>query len=262
MESIHIPVAAHRQPIVFAKNGEILASSRDVADFFEKNHRDVMRVIDGLIEQEPGLTPAQFCAGVYTLPSTGSQQHRMFEITRDGFTLLAMGFTGAKALKWKLRYIEAFNRMEAELRSRPAQIDVRDPSQLATIAIQLIEVNKELETRARTAEGRVEEMRPQVEALDRIAGSEGSYAPTDAAKTIGVQPKELFSYLRGQARWMYRRPGTSEDVAYQDKLQRGLMEHKVTTIHRNDGSEKTVTRARITAKGLAHLATVFQGRLV
>jgi hypothetical protein len=47
-------------------------------------------------------------------------------------------------------------------------------------------------------------------------------------------------------------------VAYQDKIQRGLMEHKITTINRADGSEKTITRARITAKGLAHLALVFR----
>ncbi len=102
-------------PIVIAKDGAIKADSRDIAKAFGKQHKDVLRAIGKLIEQEPDLTPAQFCAGVYTLPATAGQEHRRFEMDRDGFALLAMGFTGAKALKWKLAYIDAFNRMEQAL---------------------------------------------------------------------------------------------------------------------------------------------------
>ncbi|GAN61598.1 hypothetical protein ACI01nite_25090 [Acetobacter cibinongensis] len=101
------------------------------------------------------------------------------------------------------------------------------------------------------------EVLPKVEALEKITGAEGSYAPTDAAKTLGIRPTVLFKYLRGEARWLYRRPGMSEDIAYQEKLQRGLMEHKITIVQRSDGSEKTITRARITPKGLCALAQIF-----
>ncbi|APT60042.1 hypothetical protein RGI145_19395 [Roseomonas gilardii] len=110
---------AAMQPVVFVRNGEVRTSTRDIAAFFGKNHRDVMRAVDNLLKQEPSLAMRSFAQGVYTLPETGDQQHRCFDVTRDGFVLLAMGFTGAKALHWKLTYIEAFNLMEAEL-TKPA----------------------------------------------------------------------------------------------------------------------------------------------
>lgn len=47
------------------------------------------------------------------------------------------------------------------------------------------------------------------------------------------------------------------DIAYQDKLASGLLEHKVTTVYRTDGSEKSVTQVRVTPKGLTALARVF-----
>lgn len=69
---------------------------------------------------------AYFCAGVYTLPETGNQPHTCFDMTRDGFTLLAMGFTGKKALAFKLKYIEQFNRMEEELKQREVRRSSRN----------------------------------------------------------------------------------------------------------------------------------------
>lgn len=108
----------NRKPVVFEKDGEIFASSRDIADYFDKQHKHVLESIDRMISDAEEARP-HFRQGSYTLPSTGSQHHRCFDMTRDGFTLLAMGFTGAKALQWKLRYIEAFNSMEAALKKVP-----------------------------------------------------------------------------------------------------------------------------------------------
>lgn len=243
-----LPHEAERNPIVFMKDGEVFANSRDVAAYFGKNHRDVVRAIDNLLEQEPSLGVRNFAQGSYLLPETGSQQHRCFDMDRRGFSLLAMGFTGQKALRWKLKYIDAFEAMEANIKAMSAQIDVRNPAQLTQIALQLIEVNRDLE-------GRIEEMRPQVQALERIALSDGSLCITDAAKTLQVQPKALFQFLRSH-RWIYSRQGTP-DIAYQDKLASGLLEHKTTTVTRSDGSEKTVTQVRVTPKGLTRLAREF-----
>ena len=105
-------------------------------------------------------------------------------------------------------------------------------------------------------QGQIEEMRPSVQALERIAVSDGSLCITDAAKNLQVQPKALFNYLR-EHRWIYSRPGSAGYVAYQDKLQSGLLEHKVTVVTRADGSEKTTTQVRVTAKGMARLAKLF-----
>lgn len=100
------------------------------------------------------------------------------------------------------------------------------------------------------------ELSPKAEALARIAESEGSFCITDAAKTLQVPPNALFKFLRSHG-WIYTRPGTSQDVAYQSKLASGLLEHKTTTVTRSDGSEKTVTQVRVTPKGLTRLAQEF-----
>ena len=107
------------QPIVIVKDGHVIADSRDVAAAFGKQHRDVLRAIDNLLSQEEQCL-RNFAQTVVERPNPSggaSIQSRVFEMDRDGFVLLAMGFTGKKALKWKLAYIEAFNRMETALRS-------------------------------------------------------------------------------------------------------------------------------------------------
>lgn len=117
--NITVPENAKRHSIVNVIDGEAMADSRDVAAYFERNHKDVLRTIDALLSQEPDLALRNFVQGSYKLQATGEQMHRHFRMTRDGFVLLAMGFTGSKALWFKLAYIEAFNAMEAELRARP-----------------------------------------------------------------------------------------------------------------------------------------------
>ncbi|MCM1276033.1 MAG: Rha family transcriptional regulator [Lachnospiraceae bacterium] len=89
-------------------------SSLFVAKFFEKNHKDVLRDIRNIIEPTSGLseefTQRNFAPSKYK-DSTG-RKLPCYEMTRDGFTLLAMGYTGAKAMKFKELYIRRFNEME------------------------------------------------------------------------------------------------------------------------------------------------------
>lgn len=248
-----LPNEAERNPIVRVVNGEAMANSRDVSAFFDKRHDDVLRAIDNLTAIEPDLRDRNFAetSVEVAMPNGGSKRARGVDMTRDGFTLLAMGFTGGKALRWKMRYIEAFNMMEVELRERPAfdpDKALNDPAWLRPALLAYTE-------KVIALEGKVEEMRPQVQALDRIAGSDGSFCITDAAKTLQVRPKDLFSFLRSHG-WIYSRPSGGE-IAYQSKLAAGLLEHKTTTVHRTDGSERTVTQVRVTAKGLTRLAQEF-----
>ena len=98
-------------------------------------------------------------------------------------------------------------------------------------------------------------MAPKVAALDRIATSDGGMCITDAAKDLQMRPKDLFSWLSAN-KWIYKRAGKGSWIAYQDKLQRGVLHHKVRTIHRTDGSDKTVEDVKVTPKGLAFLARV------
>lgn len=111
-------------------------------------------------------------------------------------------------------------------------------------------------------EHRVEEMKPDVEAFERIAKADGSMCITDAAKHLQVQPKKAFQAL-SQHHWIYKRAGGKSWLGYQEKIQRGLLEHKVTTVSRSDGSEKMVEQVLVTAKGMVQLSKMLtQGGLL
>lgn len=100
------------------KEGQLVVSSRQIARDFGKEHRVVLKAIDDLINE---MGVAQNYAGLF-IPNEytheqNKQTYREYLITRDGFSLLVMGFTGNKALEWKLKYIEAFNKMEETLQT-------------------------------------------------------------------------------------------------------------------------------------------------
>jgi len=246
-----LPNEAERNPIVRITDGEAMADSRDVAIYFGKEHKRVLQTIRELHCSDDFRRHHFVLREEIQQHSTGASKTTFVMMTKDGFAFLAMGFTGTKAAWFKERYIMAFNAMEAELRERPAfdpDKALNDPAWLRPALLAYTE-------KVIALEGKVEEMRPQVQALDRIAGSDGSFCITDAAKTLQVRPKDLFSFLRSHG-WIYSRAGGGE-IAYQSKLATGLLEHKTTTVHRTDGSERTVTQVRVTAKGLTRLAQEF-----
>nr|WP_081667727.1 phage antirepressor KilAC domain-containing protein [Serratia liquefaciens] len=104
-----------------------------------------------------------------------------------------------------------------------------------------------------TLENQVQGMKPDVDALHRIAKSDGGTCISTAAKDLQIRPKDLFAYLSANG-WIYRRAGGKSWLAYQSKIQSGLLEHKVTVVTRGDGSEKTVEQVLVTPKGLAKLS--------
>ena len=99
------------------------------------------------------------------------------------------------------------------------------------------------------------ENKPKLEAFERITASEETMCITDAAKILDMHPKALFDFL-SYKKWTYKRTGCRHWVAYQDKIQQGLLEHKTTEVTRSDGSPKTAQQVRITQKGLSKLATM------
>lgn len=101
-------------------NDEVFTTSLLVAEKFGKEHGKVLRAIDTImssdsIEPKLALLNSMFIKESYL--DSRNREKPMYHINRDGFTLLAMGFTGAEALKWKLEYIEAFNTMEQIIHS-------------------------------------------------------------------------------------------------------------------------------------------------
>lgn len=106
-------------------------------------------------------------------------------------------------------------------------------------------------------QGQVEDMRDDVAAHERLTRADGSLNITEAAKNLGMRPRDLFDWLAHNG-WIYKRPGAGAWLGYQTKCNQGLLEHKTTTVLRADGSEKITEQVRITAKGLATLARVIR----
>ena len=114
-------------------NGQPVTTSEKVAEVFGKQHSHVLRSIQKLIELDERCKSIFGCTSVSVqMPNGGIREEAAFRMTRDGFALLVMGFTGKKALGFKLAYIEAFNAMESELRKQKSiqqiqmkQVDTR-----------------------------------------------------------------------------------------------------------------------------------------
>lgn len=121
-------------------NGQLTVSSLQVATNFEKRHCDVIEAIEN-IKTENSVVTKMFIESAYKA-GTG-KSYKCYNITRDGFSLLVMGFTGKKALEWKLKYIEAFNAMEEQLKSK---LDYSGLSPQLQYLITLEQKTKELET--------------------------------------------------------------------------------------------------------------------
>lgn len=102
-------------------------------------------------------------------------------------------------------------------------------------------------------EEKLEEAKPVVEAYERIADGDGSMCLTDTAKTLQIQVKKLTKWMQAHS-WIYKRVGGTSWVGYQDKIQNGFLEHKVTMTPNSQGGETARTQVRITPKGLAKIA--------
>ena len=115
--------------LVIMKNKQAVTTSLQLAETFGKNHRDVLKSIDNFKEDVRNFAQ-MFLEG--NEPDSYGRDRRTYFMNRDGFTLLAMGFTGKKALQFKLQYIDAFNKMEAAIKSENKPLSI--PEQIPTIA--------------------------------------------------------------------------------------------------------------------------------
>ena len=108
------------QALVSLENGIPSTTSLKVAEVFHKRHGDVIRSISCILTQTPEIFGKRnFALNEYVQKNNlGEKRLPMYTMTRDGFTLLVMGYTGKEAMRFKLEYIEAFNAMEKELLRR------------------------------------------------------------------------------------------------------------------------------------------------
>ena len=111
--------------LVVIQNNQIVVSSKDLAEHFGKQHKDVLENIHNILAAENSATKFY----QETTYQNRGKDYKEYLMNRDGFSLLAMGFTGKKALQWKLKYIQAFNEMEETLKQGYLEEPV-NPSEL------------------------------------------------------------------------------------------------------------------------------------
>lgn len=98
---------------IFNQDGQLVVTSRQITEDFEKEHKDVLEKIRNLVAENSAVKN-MFIESSY---ENRGKQYPEYLLTRDGFSLLVMGFTGTKALEWKIKYIEAFNKMEEQIKN-------------------------------------------------------------------------------------------------------------------------------------------------
>ncbi|EAJ3767053.1 hypothetical protein DD141_03280 [Campylobacter coli] len=95
------------------KENKVFINSLDLAKVFNKNHRHILQTTKN--QPQNDFTESNFILSTYK--DKKGELRPCYNLTRDGFSLLVMGFTGEKAYKWKIEFIKAFNEMEKRLRN-------------------------------------------------------------------------------------------------------------------------------------------------
>lgn len=238
-------------PVALIPTGPVTMTSLELVDFInsqrqdgeaELAHRSFMAKVPKVLGVD---VAAKFIASSFYVNGAGAKVPRaIYTFPKREACLMAMSYSYELQAK-------VFDRMTA-LEQRHAV----DPMQLLNDPPTLRKALLTYTEKVEVLEQQVEELAPKAEALDRIADTDGLMTGTAAAKALQVPPRQLFDYMR-QHRWIYRRPGSRHNMAYQDKIEKGYLTHKAITIPTGDGGERVDTRFFVTPKGLAKLAECF-----
>ena len=176
--------------ILKEENGQVLASSRDVAEKFGKQHKSVLKTIYGENrkgEHINGLADEILASGnpltKYFIESEYENRGKKYKeclMTRDGFSLVVMGFTGNNAIEWKLKYIDAFNKMEEELRKQSSKALPTTYKEALLQLLEQVEKNEKLEEERKI-------LLPKADYHDEVLKKDGLITTTVVAKDLGFK---------------------------------------------------------------------------
>ena len=238
--------------LAIEQNGEPMANSRDIAAHFEKRHDHVLRDIDALKEHLPSFGEMFIETEI---PDKYNRQQRAYLMNRDGFALLAMGFTGSRALEWKVKYINAFNSMEKSLKSGSLALPQDYPSALRALA--------DAEEQRLALADKVEADAPKVLFADAVSASSTSILIGELAKIlkqngVDIGQQRLFQWMRDNG-YLIKRRGSDYNMPTQYAMELGLFEIKETAITHADGHVTVSKTPKVTGKGCAFFVRKFLG---
>lgn len=179
--------------LVEIRNNQVVVSSRQVAEKFEKEHKNVIRSLSSKLS---GANKDRLSQHFYkdTYKDITGKSNTIYYMDRDGFSFLVMGFTGEKADKWKLDFIEAFNTMEKQLQTQSQLPNFNDPVASARAWADAMEAKQK-------ALLELKEAQPKIEFAEAIQASNESISVSTFAKILkqnGIDTGErrLYEYLR------------------------------------------------------------------
>lgn len=225
-----------------SSKGNPVTTSIKVAEIFDKEHKNVLRDIENLAAQNSAAK--YFAKSTY---ANRGKQYPMYFMTRDGFSLLVMGFTGERALKFKIDFIEAFNVMEQKLRQVSIPGSFAEALELAAHQAREIEAKDKL----------IAIQAPKASYADRVLESDNQLVDIGQAAKLLKLPfgrNIFFNRLRSDGIFFKNRNEPKQqyiDCDYFDVRKKSIV--------RNENPDFTVLKVLVTPKGLFWLSKKYNG---
>lgn len=203
-------------------NGELVVTSRQVAEDFGKQHSHVLRTIKEKISGNPILDSEKYFIESFYIDR--GKEYPEYLLTKDGFTFLVMGFTGTKADEWKLKYIEAFNKMEQVIKNPFPQMQNLD------LANQMMNIAQGTYQMGQVVQGLLQSIGTiQTYVQDSIQAKD--HQIDKAMSLIGLRSKNVSSLISKLKEELYKRNGIvvqANDIEYLKAKNKIFKEFKVT----------------------------------
>lgn len=239
--------------------GQSITTSLIIAAIFEKEHRNVCRDIESLSCSEEFNT-LNFERISYV--DSMSREQKAYNMTKDGFSFLVMGYTGVRAATFKELFIKEFNKREALLKDDDYIIS-RAMSLLSDRLKAIEAKNQLLEACNQDNVKKLQEQEPKVLFADSVAASSKSILIGELAKIITqngytIGQNRLFVWLR--ANGYLGISGERYNIPHQKYIEQGLFELKETTINQAGGTVIVSITTKVTGKGQIYFVNKFLNR--
>ena len=244
-----------QQNVVYKTNkGTPVTDSLKVAGVFGKQHKNIIQAVRNLLGSAENSAHARWFYESTYLDAQGKQRP-MFVMNRDGFSLLAMGLTGAKALQFKVAFIEQFNKMEEIVK----QVAQHSQPNLPTTFAEALRLAATQAEQIEKQQKQIEEERPRVLFSQAVETSQDSILIGELAKLIcqngvDIGEKRLFTWLRSSGYLCQQ--GERYNQPTQKALEMGLFELRKATINVGDHT-KVRTTTKVTGKGQIYFVNRF-----
>lgn len=221
-------------------NDSFPVNARDLHTFLEVG-KDFSNWIKDRIETFGFIKEKDFSPKLAKTSAAGGRPSIEYSLTLSMAKELSMVERNDRGKQARQYFIKCEEEL-AKASLNPAQL-LNDPATLRGMLIGYTE-------QVIALENKVQELAPKAAGLDRIAGTDGTLTITESAKSLGVPPRSLFTWLEDN-KWIYKRG--AEWLPFQTKINAGVMDCKVRTFA-GSTTDHTVTQARLTPKGISILA--------